>query len=138
MATLRTDLAGSTYKLLSATCTRDRFAQIVGGAFYGELTNAGVIQPALANQHCDGVFMETNTFNNNVGVYDVEGQSYAVDGDGTVVVGDLVTNDALGRATPIAATGTPTFYNCLGKCVWQETDFGQRCIIKFFRKTIYM
>lgn len=104
---------------------------------------ACVANPTAANQECVGVNKETKSNGEYTAVNCNQNDVVWVEGDGTVAAGDQVTNDADGKVTPIAATGTPTYYFMFGKCT-EENHAGvgdgvsQLCKIRIEKKEIYI
>lgn len=92
-----------------------------------------------ANVKCIGVVGSDGDNTDIVDVQDKPGTVTRVTGDGTCVCNDMVTNDANGLATPIAATGTPTLYYVHGVVLGRDkSGSGQILEIMWSNTTIYM
>jgi hypothetical protein len=104
-----------TFKVYDASgSTIRRFACLKAPASGGV---AEIAMPTAVNQRSCGVFADTIADDGTVGVWGQPGDILIVDGDGTVTAGDIITNDADGKATPIPLASTPAAYWCHGQVV---------------------
>lgn len=101
----------------------------------------GIKRVSGASVNCIGVVRDTTADGIVQQVAVAGGSPVRVSSDGTVAVGDFVTNDEDGKATPITVSATPTEHVWShGVCLSLEKgiDYADLCVVELNEQQLYV